>query len=91
MHLPQPPIFVTVNAIARRAGKHRSVVDRLLRQTRLRVDAFVEIAGAPPQPVFLPDRALDVLKAVQSDRARRPASVTPPVMSETSAPPTSGA
>ena len=64
-----PPSLLTGKAIARRAGVHRSVVQRLLAGKSIAPDAFLEIgvAGAVA-PLFLPDRAVEILRAAQAPR-----------------------
>lgn len=61
---PAPaPTFQTATGLARRAGVHRAVVLRLLAQHLLTADAFVDgLGGAAVSPLFLPDRAIDVLR-----------------------------
>jgi hypothetical protein len=61
-----PPTFVTTHAIARRAGRSRAVVERLLR-LGMKPDGFVEMGGTC-QPIFLPERTIDVLKSIGPKR-----------------------
>jgi hypothetical protein len=64
-----PPTLSTGKALARRAGVHRSVVQRLIAGKSIAPDAYLEIgvAGAVA-PLFLPDRAIEVLRQAQAPR-----------------------
>lgn len=63
--------YLTLSALSRRAGVNRAVPMRLLAGRQLEPDAFVRI-GDEPQPLFLPDRAIELVR-LKSETA------TPPV------------
>lgn len=75
--ISQPPILDTALGLARRAGVNRAVVLRLLSTGDLVPDAFVQgLGGANTAPVFLPAKAVDILRLQKISRryARVPRS-----------------
>lgn len=76
MIAPQPT-FISTACLASRVGRNRAVIDRLMRHSMIQADAFLEVAGAR-QPLFSPNRALDVLRNLDTSAGARrsPAIVT---------------
>jgi hypothetical protein len=56
--------FMTVTSLAARAQVHRDVVIRLSARGELQPDALLEF-GQQTQPLFIRDRALDVLRLIK--------------------------
>jgi len=67
----QPPIFATARALSRRAGVHNTVVTRLAARGLLPPDAFVQFGQDNDlQPLFRPERAVEVLRHARATPAR---------------------
>jgi hypothetical protein len=77
-NFPSAPVLLSMNRLAHRVGRHRSVIERLLRQRRLSPDAYIVVDdGATLHPVFAPDRAVEVLKQMKPRRLSARADSVP--------------
>jgi hypothetical protein len=63
----ETPTLLTCYRLARVVGCNRSVINRMVAQEILRPDAWLD-NGARRQTLFLPERAIDILRGVLPER-----------------------
>lgn len=67
-HMSSPQTFESIGGLARRAGVSRTVITRLLSQGAISPSAYV-LFGEVQQPLFTPEIAVHVVRAVRPIRS----------------------